>query len=409
MPTGIFNSGQFAANLKKLSFAQMITRLMPNGEAPLFGITGMMPTKTALQTTHGFYTKTMVFPAFNLDATIAAGDTTFTVTSTANLLPGQLHRLQATGEIVIINSVIDATTISVGRSVGDVAAAVVTVGVDNENAYQVGNAFEESSLRPQALNINPVPITNVTQIFRDTWALSGTAEAIEVIAGDTPTAENKQDCAMFHASAIEKAIIWGQKSEGTRNGQPFRTMDGLVSIIGNIAYYPPSYAAVNVFTAGATTSYTQLEAMVDPMFDQTTDPKIGNKRLLFVGGTARKVVNNIGRLNGTYQLMDGQTHWGLQFKTFTTSRGEFTMIEHPLFNSNADWKKMALGVDISTFSLAYLKGRKTQNKEFNTGGNQAQDNGIDAVGGTLTTETTIEVRNPPACAVIYGLTAAAAG
>lgn len=409
MSTGIFNSSQFATNLKKLSFAQMITRLMPNGEAPLFGITGMMPTKTAAQTTHGFYTKTMVFPAFTLTADIDNSQTSLTVSSTANLVPGQLHRLQETGEIVIINSVVDSTTIIVGRSVGDVAADAITVATENPRAYQVGNAFEESSLRPQALNINPVPITNLTQIFRDTWALSGTAQATEVIAGDAPVYENKQDCAAFHAKAIETSIIWGQKSEGSRNGQPFRTMDGLVSIISNLTYYPPSYSAANVFTALSTTSYSQLEAMIDPMFDQTTDPKVGNKRLLFVGGTARKVINNIGRLNGTYQLMDGQTHWGLQFNTFTTSRGEFTMIEHPLFNSNEDWKKMALGLDISTFALAYLKGRKTENKEFNTAGEQAQDNGIDAVGGTLTTECTIEVRNPPACSVIYNLTAAAVG
>ena len=37
------------------------------------------------------------------------------------------------------------------------------------------------------------------------------------------------------------------------------------------------------------------------------------------------------------------------------------------------------------------------------------DNGIDAVGGTLTTELTCTIKNPPANAIIYGLTAAAAG
>jgi hypothetical protein len=37
------------------------------------------------------------------------------------------------------------------------------------------------------------------------------------------------------------------------------------------------------------------------------------------------------------------------------------------------------------------------------------DNGIDAVGGTLTTEVTTVVKNPPANAVITNLTAAAVG
>ena len=84
------------------------------------------------------------------------------------------------------------------------------------------------------------------------------------------------------------------------------------------------------------------------------------------------------------------------------------MVEHPLFNSNSDWSKMAVAVDLSTFKLAYLGGRKTKREEFNQQG-QAVDNGIDAVGGSLLTEVTCVVKNPPANAWIKGLTAAAAG
>ena len=405
---GIFNTGQFTQDHEKKSFAAMITRLMPNGTAPLFALTSMLTSNTAVQVEHGFFTKTMVFPAFALAANITDTDTTFTVVSTANLLPGQIHRLEETGENIIINTVVDATTITVTRSIGDVAAAAVLFATENPNAYQVGNAFEEASIRPQAMNIQPVRITNLTQIFRNTWAISGSAEATQVIAGDTPVAESRQDCAAFHAQDIEKALFFGQKSQGFRNGMPFRTMDGLIPIVSNIAFYPPSYSVPNVFTALSTTSYTQLENMLDPLFNQATDPKVANERVLFVGGTARKVINAIGRLTGEYQIVDGQTNFGLQFSTFKISRGTFRMIEHPLFNSNANWSSMAVGVDLSTFNVAYLGNRKTQNKEFNMSG-QPVDNGIDAVGGTLTTEMTVEIHNPPANGVIFGLTAGAAG
>lgn len=148
--------------------------------------------------------------------------------------------------------------------------------------------------------------------------------------------------------------------------------------------------------------------MLDPVFNQATDPKVANERVLFVGGGAKRVLNNIGRLNATYMMVDGQTSWGLQFSTFKTARGTFRVIEHPLLNSNMPWSKMALAIDLSTFSLAYLGDRKTQNKEFNQDAD-ANDNGIDAVGGTLTTELTTVVKNPPANAIIYNLTAAAQG
>lgn len=406
MSTGIFNTSGFTTDLVKKSFAQSITRLMPNGQAPLFGMTAMLPTEIAVQVEHGFFTKTMLFPSMNLDAAVAnATDTTFTVASTTDLLPGMLMRAESTGEVVILNSILNATQVSVGRGIGSTAAAIA----DNVNLYQVGNAFEESSVRPNALQINPVRITNLTQIFRNTWALSGTAQATQVIAGETTVAENRQDCAAFHAADIEKALFFGTKSQGTRNGQPFRTMDGLRNIILNPAYYPASYGGVvNNTTAGATTNFTQLETALNPTFNQSTDPKVGNERVLFVGGGARQVINNIGRLNATYQIQNGATSYGLQFGQFNIARGSFRMIEHPLFNSNSDWTKYAMAVDLSTFRVAYLGGRNTMKQDFNMGG-QVVDNGIDAVGGTITTELTCVVKNPPANAIITNLTAAAAG
>lgn len=407
MTTGIFNTSNFTTDLARTSFAGMITRLMPNGTAPLFGLTSMLPSETAVQTEHGFFTKTMLFPEMETDnGDVAAASVNLTFNTTANVLPGMIMRNETTGENIIINTVPTTATCNVTRSVGSVAAATIT---DADKWYQVGNAFEESSVRPTANNIIPVRITNLTQIFRNTWALSNTSRATQVIAGDSTEAESRQDCAALHAADIEKALFFGQKSEGTRNGQPFRTMDGLHNIVSNLTYYPPSYAAVNVNAASSTTNWTQLEGFLDPVFDQATDPKGANERVLFCGGAAKLVLNNIGRLNGTYQLVDGQTNWGLQFSTLTTARGKFRIIEHPLFNSNADWAKMAMAVDLATFRVAYLGGRKTESKEFNSSGNQAADDGIDATGGTLTTEMTCVIKNPPANSVITNLTAAAAG
>lgn len=408
MTTGIFNTTGVAStpNLVKPSFASSITRLMPNGQAPLFGMTSMLPEETAVQVEHGFFTKTMLFPMMNLDAAVAsATELIFTVSSTADLLPGMLMRAESTGEVVLLNTILSPTQVQVTRGIGSTAGAIA----DNVNLYQVGNAFEESSVRPNALQINPVRITNLTQIFRNTWALSGSAQATQVIAGDTVVAENRMDCASFHAADIEKALFFGAKSQGTRNGQPFRTMDGFWNIVRNAAYYPASFGgAVNYTVAGSTTNFTQLEAALDPVFNQATDPKVGNQRVLFVGGGARKVINNIGRLNGTYFIQNGQTNYGLQFGSFNIARGSFNMIEHPLFNSNADWSKYAMAVDLSTFRVAYLSGRKTSRDEFNISG-QKVDNGIDAVGGTLTTELTCVIKNPPANSIITNLTAAAAG
>jgi hypothetical protein len=60
---GVFNTSQITQDLAKKSFAAMITRLMPNGTAPLFGLTSMLKEETAYQFEHGYFSKTMIFPS----------------------------------------------------------------------------------------------------------------------------------------------------------------------------------------------------------------------------------------------------------------------------------------------------------------------------------------------------------
>ncbi len=402
MAVGAFNTAVIPVDLAKKSFSAMITRLMPNGEAPLFGLTALLREETALQIEHGFYSKTMLFPQMVLSADAQIGDGVLNVVSTANVIPGMMFRGDSSNENMLVTSINSPTQVAVQRAVGNVAAALTTSGT---NLWMVGNAYEEASLRPQSVIIIPERVQNYTQIFRNTWAVSDTTRATMLIAGDTAVQESKQDCAAFHAADIEKALFFGQKFLGARNNQPFHTMDGLISSI-------TQRAPGNITTAGATTNFLQLQTALDPVFNQVTDPKGKPERLLFVGGAARNVLHEIFRKNGTYFIEDGMTSWGMQYDSFKIPRGRFTIIEHPLFNAygqSSTWAKMAVAVDLATFNVAYMTGRKTQNREFNMNGQVAVDNGVDAVGGTLTSELTSLVRNPSANGVIYNLTAGAVG
>lgn len=403
---GMFNSGALPQDLAQKSFASQITRLMPNGTAPLFAMNSMMKSETAVQIEHGYFSKTMVFPSVVLGAAIAAGVIAIPVVSSAGIIPGMVLQADTTRENMRVVSVDSATQITVQRGFGSVLTGAVATGVA---LWMVGSAFEESSLRPQALQITAVRNTNFTQIFRNTWAISDTLRNTLVIAGDTNVAENKTDCGAFHAADIEKATIFGQKFQGNVNGQPIRTMEGLIS---NATTNAPG----NITTLAATTNFTQLEAAVDPVFNQITDPTSAPERVCFVGQISHRVINQIGRLNGTYYMLDGQTNFGLRFSTIKLARGTLRIIEHPLFNafgSASSLAKMAVICDLPTFSLAYLGDRKTQHAEFNSSADRsegvAQDNGIDAVGGTLTTEVTALFKNPQANAVLYNFTAGAQG
>lgn len=400
MAVGLLTSASAPQNLNAISFAQAITRLMPNGTAPLFGLTSLLKDETASNIEHGYFTKTMIFPSVTLTAAVADGAaTTFTVGSTTDIVPGDLLMAESTQEIVQVLIVHNSTLITVTRAIGSVTAAPIANGV---SLRTVGNAFEEGSVRPSAVSIIATRYVNNTQIFRNSWAVTKTAAAIPQIAGAGYVSESKQDCAALHAMAIEKALFFGQKFMGNKNGQPFHTMEGIVRRVTDAA---PS----NIITLGSTTNWTQLEAALDPTLQTVTDPKGGNIRTMFVGGTARRVLHNIARLNSSYQITTAETAWGLQIDTIKSPRGTFEIIEHPLFNAygaSSAWAKMAVICDLNAFSVAYL--RKTSDAAYNSSG-ALVDNGVDAEGGTLTTELTCTIKNPAAFGIIYNFTAAAAG
>lgn len=388
------------SNLNGISFSEAITRLMPNGTAPLFGLTSLLKDETASNIEHGYFTKTMIFPSATLSAAVTDGvATTFAVVSNIDITVGDLLMAASTNEIVLVTAVPTTTSLTVQRGVGSTTAAAIANSVV---LYSVGNAFEEASTRPSAVSIVATRYVNNTQIFRNSWAISKTAAMIPQIAGAGFVSESKQDCAALHAMAIEKALFFGQKFMGTRNGQPLHTMEGIIPRV-------TAAAAGNVVTLGATTNWTQLEAALDPTLQTVTDPKGGNIRTMFVGGTARRVIHSIARLNSTYQITTNETAWGLQIDTIRTPRGTFEMIEHPLFNAYGaagPWAKMAVICDLNAFSLAYL--RKTSDAAYNSQG-ATVDNGVDAEGGTLTTELTSVIKNPAAFGILYNFTAAAAG
>ena len=399
MAIGLLSSANAPTNLNALSFAQAITRLMPNGTAPLFGLTSLLKDETASNIEHGYFSKTMIFPSVTSTAGDLVGATTLTVNAYTDIVPGDLLLNERTSEIILVTATPTGTTLTVQRAVGSTAAAAINAA---DVMRTIGNAFEEGSVRPSAVAIIAERYVNNTQIFRNSWAVTKTAAAIPQIAGAGYVSESKQDCAALHAMAIEKALFFGQKFMGTRNGQPFHTMEGIVARVN-------AAASGNITTLGATTNWTQLEAALDKTLVTVTDPKGGNIRTMFVGGTARRVVHNIARLNSTYQITTAETAWGLQIDTIRTPRGTFEMIEHPLFNAYGGasmWAKMAVIADLNAFSLAYL--RKTSDASYNSAG-ALVDNGIDAEGGTLTTELTCTIKNPAAFGVLYNFTAAAAG
>lgn len=404
---GIQNSSQPPhIDIIKKDFGQTILWLQRGGMAPIFAMLSALKTTTALNTEHGYYQKGMMIPATALTVAVADGAaTTFTVADSSRFLPNMVLMADATGEQVLITAINSATSITVARGIGGTAAAAIA---NSSQLIQVGTAFEEASNRPESMSINPLQFKNFTQIFKNSWAVSGTATQIQHIVGDGQVAENRKDCTYFHQQALETSILFGAKYTGTRNGKPFRTMEGIFNNLKTPANYPADLDAIHVYTVGdgsaGSVTWAALQGPLESCYDVVME---GNgdqaMRKVFCGKGAIQIINEVCRKSGQMELMSGMNEFGMQIRKLMTARGEFELIEHPILNMNPAWYNYMFVLNLNSYKLAYLGDRKTKHTFWGRGANGGvieTDSGIDAIGGSLLTELTMEHRNPAANAVI---------
>ena len=273
---------------------------------------------------------------------------------------------------------------------------------DNDVCKLVGNAQPEASLRPVERSIASVYVPNYTVILRNAWAISDTARASLAEAGFNNVAETKMDAVELHSTDIEGQLLWGQAVAPTTDattGKPIHATQGLVDAIYQ-------HAAGNVTTAGSTTTYSQLVDLIEAPFTYSSNKSGGGlkERALFCDSTAMKVIHDVGRLAGEVQMTSETTSFGMQFMSFKFYKGTLRLIEHPLMNELAPAAGMAIAVDLPTIGIAYMEGRDVKKEEYD-GSADSTGNGVDASGGSLTTEFATEFVSPQTCGIINGLTA----
>lgn len=394
---GIFNTTKNPNELNAKSFAGTILRRFPNGSAPLFGMTSQLGRSKAKSSTHGYFTKTMVFSRVVTSAAYT-NETTLNVVSTAGIVPGMVLHNPTTGENLRVLTVPSATQITVIRAFGRIATANIASGA---TLICVGNAHEEGSARPTPRSIQAVYVSNFTQIFRNAWALTDTARASYAEMGYSNIAESKQDCMTFHSTDIEAALLFGQAKMDTSGSQPIHATQGIIDAI-------TQHAAGNVSTAQSTTSYDNLVSMLEGCFQYSTSLGESKTRVLFGDQQAIKVLNAIGKKYvGDISVTQNESSFGMIFSQFRFYKGVINMVEHPLLNGLAVQPGLAVVVDLPAVKLAYMDGRDAKIENYGVGGNNSTGAGVDAQGGSLLSEFAVELINPASCAVIKGLTAAA--
>lgn len=393
MIQGIFASNMGIVGERVGDFASAILMTNPTGDTPLLGLTAGMPKENAADVAFTWFEDAH---QAGRQATVSGGTTTTVVVADGSFYtPNTVLLVEETGEHVFV-------TAAVGNSLTVIRGLAGTsiVSIDNTmHVQKIGNAHEEASSRPTAVTQQGAPRTNYVQIFRNGWAISGTAKAVKYLTG-SKLAHNKEMCATYHAEDVERSFIWGKKTITTYNGQQFRMTDGILT---QIEQYGGTVTTANTGAVAGNLSRGDLESFIQSIFTYNVKGQ-PNERIAFIGNNALAAINRMAFLDGTYNFSQSETKLGVKITEVMTPFGTLKLMTHAMMNENPIWSKEMYVLHPGGIKKRVL--RDTFPENYDKHGNGVA--GVDADEGAITSEMGIQVGAARVMGIYRNITAAVA-
>ena len=375
---GIFTAHSGIQGDRVGDFASNVLMHMPQGTAPFLGLTSGMQVAPVADTSFSWLEDEHINGVGAASAQTLAAATTIPVAGTSLWVPNTILLNADTGERILI-SAISGNNLTVIRGIAGTTAATIET---THKLHNIGTAFGEGSGKPVAISQRGESRTNNVQIFKNGWAVTGTANAIGYQTG-SQLASNKRQCAAYHAEDIEKSFLWGKKGHMTLNQQAVFLSDGVIEQI-------ESYGGlIEDSSYGGNAGEQSMQGVFSFMrriFDTNVKGAM-NERVAMTSSLTLERINSMARMDSTYSLkeVDEKDSWGLSICKIEGLNGSLKIMTHPLFSSIGYHKLLVTHPQF----IRKRELRKTVNQEFNAAGNT--NNGVDAVEGFLLSHMGIEV------------------
>jgi hypothetical protein len=415
---GMRGNGDWTTDQRPKNWREKVLFLYPNGDAPLTAILSMMKSEPTDDPEFNWWTKSLATQAAAVtdvytDAIMgtsyttggAAGDTLYVKVATSALAsqfrPGHQVLLRNSDNYADDTNA-KVTEVLQNGSSSRIAVQLLesdptTTGIaDCDRILIIGNINPEGGVMPQAIAYDPTKHYNYTQIFRTPLSITRTARKTKLRTGDQYK-EAKREALELHSIEIEKASIWGIRTEGTgSNGKPERTTAGLVrSIIDN------SGNVSNFVTSTDFSGKTWLEAGEDWLDAQLMEifRYGGTDRLAFCGTNTILAINKLVKEYGNYTLTSGTTEYGIKVKTWMTPFGDINLKVHPLFSYESTDRANMVIFDPKDLVYRYIDDTTfyKEGEQQNTGRGR-----IDGTDEEFLTEAGLEFHHYQKCGFLTG-------
>lgn len=373
---GIFASNDGMVGDREGDFAHGILQVNPTGTALLLALSSGMQKAGAGDVIFNWFEDVHIGGR----AQIVSGgtSTTIVVSDAGYYVPGTVLMVEETGERIYVTGT-SGNSLTVVRGLGSTTITSVT---NTMNVQQIGNAHEEASGMPTAKSQQGHARLNFVQIFRNSWAITGTAKAINFKTGNR-AAINKRQCGTYHAEDMERAFLWGVKHLGIINNNQIRLTDGVLT---QIEQYGGKVLSAATGGVAGQLSMGDFQEWMRSIFSLNVKGQ-PNERIALCGDLVLAAINKMTILDSTYQISQGESKVGIEVTTVVTPFGKLKLMTHPLMNENPLWQHECYVMHPGAIRRRILRDTFAEN--YDTNGNRIQ--GVDADQGLLTTEAGIEV------------------
>ncbi len=370
---GIFASHSGIVGERVGDLATRVLMLGYTGTAPLLALSSGMPKESAGDTSYSWVEDSHIsgnaaaVGAFNTAVTLIAVDDASIWTKNTIIMN------QNTGEYMLITEINSSTSIDVLRAISGTTAANIT---DGDRLQHVGTAFPEGGGKPEPVTQKGENRTNYVQIFKNGWAITGTAKAVKFHTG-SQLAYNRSTALGYHLEDLEKSFIFGRPMVRHVNGQQLRTSAGIAY---QIATYGGLIESANAGGAGQM-NLSGIFSFMRRIFDRNVKG-MPNERIAFTGSGVLELIQQMVQKDTQYNITQGEDKYGIKVMKLTGFNGDLTLASHPLFTENTAW-----GKELHVYHPGLLKKRVLRDSwEESFGANTSNNNGVDSEEGFIAME-----------------------
>lgn len=379
MIRGIFASHNGIVGDRQTDLAARVLMTMPGGSAPLLALSSGMGSEGVRDTAYSWIEDSHI--SGNSEVTVGgnAAAVSITVADSNIWVPRTILMNQETGEHMLVTSVA-GNVIGILRGLSGTTADTITIG---DKLQSIGSAFTEGDGKPTPVAQRGETRTNFVQIFKNGWAITGTAQAVGFVTG-SQMAMNRSQCLAYHAEDIERAFLWGRKGVMTLDNKQFRLSNGILAQLEDYG------GIVESATDGVTPGNYSLKLLQNFMrriFDIRVKG-MPNERIAFCGSQVLEIIQHMVLLDSTYNIEKLETAYGITVTRIVGINGELKLMSHPLMVENDLWNSELYVLHPGLIKRRIL--RDSWSEEFSP---RKQNNaGVDATEGYIAIEMGFEVK-----------------